>query len=317
MVTPMHAEFVPPEFDPPSTAQWRRFTLNALGLAGISSLSAGGVFFLAANWQLMNRWQRFSLFEALFLLSAVVAWHARAESLWRQAALAALTVLGGVLLGLYGQTYQTGADTYELFLTWATIALPFAWLSRHPAHWALWALIANIGFGLFVDTLGGFDRLALIVGSGHDSGPSSAWLLLAFANTGLALALRRVAAAEWLSRVLLALGAAIGSQAIALQMGWNSAQTIAPLNAALYLMLCAALVAIALRARLKDIFPLALLGSSLIYLSVVYAVTQIKWENESAFFVLSFWVLGTTAGLVFALLKLHQHWQRGLSEAKQ
>jgi len=287
----MHAEFVPPEFDPPSTAQWRRFTLNALGLAGISSLSAGGVFFLAANWQLMNRWQRFSLFEALFLLSAVVAWHARAESLWRQAALAALTVLGGVLLGLYGQTYQTGADTYELFLTWATIALPFAWLSRHPAHWALWALIANIGFGLFVDTLGGFDRLAL--------------------------ALRRVAAAEWLSRVLLALGAAIGSQAIALQMGWNSAQTIAPLNAALYLMLCAALVAIALRARLKDIFPLALLGSSLIYLSVVYAVTQIKWENESAFFVLSFWVLGTTAGLVFALLKLHQHWQRALSQAKQ
>lgn len=310
------APTAPPEFQPPSRAQWQQFALNGLALAGLTSLSAGVVFFLAANWKLMNRWQRFSLFEAGFVLCAVVAWQARAGSLQRQAGLIGLTLLSGALLGLYGQTYQTGADTYELFLTWAVLALPFAYLSRHPAHWAVWALIANVGLGLYVDTSSTTRRFALIFGHNRDVGPSL-WMLMAWANVAFALAMRLLPQAEWLSRMLLTVAAVIGSQAIALQMGWNGSDRVHPVNLLLYLMLGAVLVVVALRLRPKDIFPLALLGSSLIYLSVVYAVQRLQWHSESTFFLLAFWVLGSTAALVFALLRIHRRWQSPAVEENQ
>jgi uncharacterized membrane protein len=48
-----------------------------------------------------------------------------------------------VLLAVYGQAYQTGADSWELFGAWALLALPFALAARFPALWALWLAIVN------------------------------------------------------------------------------------------------------------------------------------------------------------------------------
>ena len=42
-----------------------------------------------------------------------------------KAALLAAALLTGGLLALIGQTYQTGADTFELFATWAALILPW------------------------------------------------------------------------------------------------------------------------------------------------------------------------------------------------
>ena len=50
----------------------------------------------------------------------------------------------GAVLALVGQTYQTGADVWELFAAWAALMLPFAWLSRSTASWVLWLGVANL-----------------------------------------------------------------------------------------------------------------------------------------------------------------------------
>jgi uncharacterized membrane protein len=65
-----------------------------------------------------------------------------------------MVLLGG-LLALIGQTYQTGADTWELFTLWAALALPWAFAGRHAAVWLLWIAVANIALGLWADTMGG------------------------------------------------------------------------------------------------------------------------------------------------------------------
>ena len=69
------------------------------------------------------------------------------------AVLAALLLLAtramGGLLAFVGQTYQTGADAWQLFATWAALALLWALAARRDAMWALWLLITGLGLALW------------------------------------------------------------------------------------------------------------------------------------------------------------------------
>lgn len=116
------------------------------GLAVVAALLLGAalIFWVAANWQHMALQTRLHLLEAAVLAPAVLlALLARART-----ALLLLTTLAlGALLAFVGQTWQTGADAWQLFATWALLALPWALLARHDGLWALWLLIA--GAGLF------------------------------------------------------------------------------------------------------------------------------------------------------------------------
>jgi len=65
----------------------------------------------------------------------------------------------GVLFAVYGQIYQTGADTYELFLTWfASISL-WVLTSRFAPLWLLYLGLATTAFVLYSQ-----DALTLIFG---------------------------------------------------------------------------------------------------------------------------------------------------------
>ncbi|TMH00920.1 MAG: DUF2157 domain-containing protein, partial [Betaproteobacteria bacterium] len=59
-----------------------------------------------------------------------------------RAPLALLALLGiGGLLAFFGQTYQTGADPWQLFALWALLALPLALAVRGDVLWAPWVLV--------------------------------------------------------------------------------------------------------------------------------------------------------------------------------
>lgn len=137
----------------PDPALWRWF-LDRLALwLGIALCAAGAICFVAANWEHIGKFTR--LYGAQILLVAAVAAAARLglARLGGQAALWLAMVLLGGLLALIGQTYQTGADTWELFTLWAALALPWAFAGRHAAIWLLWIAVANIALGLWADTV--------------------------------------------------------------------------------------------------------------------------------------------------------------------
>ena len=133
------------------------------GLAVVAALllGVGLVFWTAANWQDQTRQFKF------LLLQAVLACSFAGALLWPRARVAMLLLvmlaLGG-LLAFVGQTYQTGADPWQLFAAWAGLALLCVVAGRSDLLWSFWVLIAGLGIALW-----SADRLFDPVGSalGH------------------------------------------------------------------------------------------------------------------------------------------------------
>lgn len=139
----------------PDTALWRWFLDRFALWLGIALCAAGAICFIAANWEHLGKFTRLYGIQVLVVAAVAVAARLGLSRLGGQAALWLAMVLLGGLLALIGQTYQTGADTWELFTLWAALALPWAFAGRHAAIWLLWIAVANIALGLWADTMGG------------------------------------------------------------------------------------------------------------------------------------------------------------------
>jgi uncharacterized membrane protein len=136
--------------DPPGDP-WTPLRLGAGALAA-GLIGFGLILWVAANWDDFGRVLRFGLLQAVFAASLIAAAVLRP---WRAPlALAAFLTLGG-LLAYFGQTYQTGADPWQLFALWAVLGLPIAWAARSDLAWTPWALVVATGIGLWMETFGG------------------------------------------------------------------------------------------------------------------------------------------------------------------
>ena len=120
----------------------------AAGLLGFSV-----ILWLAANWQDMSRFNRFALIELLILAAGAGAFF---KSQWR-APLGLVTLLSiGGLFAFFGQTYQTGADAWQLFAVWGTLTLPLCLGVKSDAVWTPWTVIVFTGLTLWLkSSLGG------------------------------------------------------------------------------------------------------------------------------------------------------------------
>ncbi|VFR45683.1 putative membrane protein [plant metagenome] len=134
---------------------WRRpVTQLALGLA-VALLGSALVCAVAANWPALPVWARLAGAQAivvLCVLAALALGRRDGADPPRPAQVAALVLAGialGALLALIGQTYQTGADTWQLFAWWAVLLVPWG-LAGGAAPWMLCLLVGNVAlmFGL-------------------------------------------------------------------------------------------------------------------------------------------------------------------------
>ena len=138
----------------PSKRSWLAFFDKALLIIGIVALVLSLVFFVAFNWQHMGKMGKFTLVEAGLVVSIVlyVALSFRRRfRLIRQLLLLIASVITGSLLALFGQVYQTGADTWQLFFGWAVLITPWVVIARFPALWLLWLGLINAGLMLYLD----------------------------------------------------------------------------------------------------------------------------------------------------------------------
>ena len=70
-------------------------------------------------------------------------------------------LLFGGLLAVYGQIYQTGADAYELFLSWSLFTIGWVVISRFTPFWLIWLLALNLTLVLYWGQVLGTDVSAL------------------------------------------------------------------------------------------------------------------------------------------------------------
>lgn len=141
------------------------------GLAVLAALllGAGLIFWVAANWPHLGRAFKLHLLQATVLASALgaLAWPRGRSALLLLATLA----LGG-LLAFVGQTYQTGADPWQLFAAWAALSLAWMLAARRDGLWALWVLVAGAGLALWAGW-GSGDWWRLLAGQR----PTVLWLM--------------------------------------------------------------------------------------------------------------------------------------------
>ncbi|MEL4179102.1 DUF2157 domain-containing protein [Roseateles sp. PN1] len=118
------------------------------GLAVLAAALAafGLLMWLAANWDDLGRFGRFALLQGLVLLLALAAW--LLPRLRAALGLALFLVLGG-LFAYFGQTYQTGADPWQLFALWAALGLPLGLALRSDVLWAPWVLVLMAAIALW------------------------------------------------------------------------------------------------------------------------------------------------------------------------
>jgi uncharacterized membrane protein len=151
VLTPVgHRRAVALALAPPDAAAWRRFVARAALALGAACCLAGIVFFIAWNWDGLPRLAQFGSLELLMVGAAFAS--ARApDTFARQMALTFAAVMLGPLLAAYGQAYQTGADPYELFLTWVLLAAPLAFVARFTPLWMVMAVLLNLTLCLFLE----------------------------------------------------------------------------------------------------------------------------------------------------------------------
>jgi uncharacterized membrane protein len=129
-------------------AQLARLPLLIAALAGLLS-GLGLIFYIASQWAELPRTAQFGLLQAAVAATALGVFARPVLRL--PLGLACLLAIGG-LFAFFGQTYQTGADAWQLFALWAVLGLPLALGVRADAMWAAWVLVAMTATTLWVQT---------------------------------------------------------------------------------------------------------------------------------------------------------------------
>ena len=132
----------------PSEAEWAPFLSRALALLGAGLVLAGVICFVAYNWSRVGRFGKFGVIELAIVATTLLAWR-KLPRVSGQVALLAAAVLVGPLLAIYGQTYQTGADPYGLFLTWFVLIIPWTIAARFAALWLVALVLLDLALGLY------------------------------------------------------------------------------------------------------------------------------------------------------------------------
>lgn len=291
----------------PDLAGWRVFLDRLLVVSGALLVAVGLIFFVAFNWQELGRFAKFGLLDVMVLLPTAYALVAGISTVRAQAALLfAVLALGG-LLALTGQTYQTGADNYELFLAWALLALPWVLAGRWAPLWAVWWSLVNLSVALYLFEV--LDPLRLLLFGRMRTG-----MMILVNLAGLALfewAYTRAGGlrTRWLSRycVLLALGA--GSMA-ALMFIFDGARGENGISVALYFLMVVA-GAVFYQSVRRDLFPLAFGVLSLIVVGTAWLGKVLLHGSNwfGSLFLIAFFIIGASIGATWWLRELNRKWQ--------
>ena len=141
----------------PSKRTWLIFFDKVLLIIGAVALVLSLVFFIAYNWQNIGKMGKFALVEGALVITIAlyVALSFRQLrqrfQLIRQLLLLIASIITGSLLALFGQVYQTGADTWQLFFGWALLITPWVVIARFPTLWLLWLGLINACLLLYLD----------------------------------------------------------------------------------------------------------------------------------------------------------------------
>ena len=138
---------------------WQRYLNLLFLLLTVGFLTSGVITLIAANLDYFSDLAKIYGLQTLLVVTVVLGIYcfiresrrqAKEKLKWNTYSLFfVVSVLIGGLFALVGQTYQTGADVWQLFAVWTLCQLPFLLLFPNVASALLFAATANVAFYLF------------------------------------------------------------------------------------------------------------------------------------------------------------------------
>lgn len=288
----------------PGPGDWRGFIDKLFLVLGGLALAMSLLFFIAYNWDQFDRYAKFGLVQAAIIVSVLAYWRLGADKLSAKVALLASTILLGVLLALYGQTYQTGADPWQLFFNWALLMLPWALVGRFAAIWIVWVLLVNLSISLYYQARVGF--FFMMMGSVEQM----AWVVFGFNAVVLAAWEVLSRKLNWLNErwairiVAWIAGSVITGLAVSAVVSHRNV-SMAPIP--VYL-LSIGLLYYVYRHRVKDLFMLAAgCLSAIIFVTSVFGEAVLSGGGDAGgFLLLAIIVIAMGAGSAYWLRNVQQ-----------
>jgi uncharacterized membrane protein len=152
-------------------------TSQTFAVAGATALVLGLIFVIAFNWAGLGKFSKFALVQGLLIaLTAAAVVRGLNSTVGKGLLVMALGCIGP-LLAVFGQTYQTGADVWQLFVGWSVLGMVWAIAARSGAGWLVWIVIAQTALWLHLDAYYDLSQFSI--------GQIPLWLVVLAVNGGL------------------------------------------------------------------------------------------------------------------------------------
>lgn len=132
---------------------WNHFVKWFLLSLGVGFTLSGIIFFFAYNWAELSKFTKFGLAQGLLVVCAVSLWILRDKKHLQQIVLTAMAVITGLLFALFGQIYQTGANAYDLFLSWTLFITLWLIVSNFAPLWLIYLTLVNTTIVLYAQQI--------------------------------------------------------------------------------------------------------------------------------------------------------------------
>lgn len=124
--------------------KWGIWVSRLLLAIGLALVLCGIVYFFAFNWAKITPSVKLSSLQVAMVGCLVGAYFFSLKRTNGQILLLSASVLTGVFMAVFGQIYQTGADSYQLFMMWALLTLGWTIISNFAPQWIFWLAIMNV-----------------------------------------------------------------------------------------------------------------------------------------------------------------------------
>ena len=128
----------------PSVQEWGHFLQRIFLWSGAIGLTTAIGFFIAFNWSFVGRFTTFASLQLSILGGLWLYWKQQEKNTISKVSLTVLSILVGITLAFFGQTYQTGADSWQLFASWTLMITPWVVTAQFSFLWLIWIALINL-----------------------------------------------------------------------------------------------------------------------------------------------------------------------------
>lgn len=278
---------------------WKKFLQLLFITLGTGFSVAGVIFFFAYNWASLHKFAKLGLVEALVLLMGGIILFTKTSKQVKNILLSALSVLVGVLFTVFGQIYQTGANAYDLFLSWILAISLWVIVANYAPLWLIFLTLLNTTLVLFAEQVA-FDWseflvFTLLFGLNLSS---------VVVSLGINFYTKKTKVPLWFTNTIALVAVTFAT------MGLSMAILDKKIDEAIVLML---LIVFAYGGGLwygylqKKLFYLSIIPFSIILLSAVFFIRLL--DDAGSFLLITLFIIGSVTLLIKGLLSLQKTWR--------